>query len=254
MHKARVIVSLALPLLLMGAGAAAQERLTDANLVYNGGFERLREGAPDGWFGEGGELCTSTARTGKHSLKLEPGAKLLALGIASVPTLKYLVGGWLKSAGNRDCGLCVESYAPFDMPVSTVRLPVRQAAGECAYVEQLIEVPQHAASLAIGVYNDGAAAVRADEVFAYERYQARLQKTDTPPLIDGRLDDPCWAEASVGAEDWITTTGKVARQQTRVFCCYDDGHLYIGFRLYTSAPHRLKADETRDDFYVWRDD
>jgi len=234
--------------------AASGAVLTGANLIYNSSFERLHEGKVDAWFGEGGELCISMAHAGNQCLKLKAGAKLSALGIAAGPTLKYVVGGWFKSDGNLDCGLTVDFYGPTGGLVGNVAIPVTRADNEWEYIEGLVEVPFNAVSLTIGVYNSGEATVRADDITAIERYQARLAKTATPPVIDGSLDDACWVGASVGDEDWITTQGKVARQQTRVFCCYDDDHLYIAFRLYTSAPHALKADETSADGYVWRDD
>ncbi len=225
-----------------------------ANLIYNGSFERLREGRVDGWFGDGGAVDTSMAHLGEQSLKLEAGAKLSALGIASCPTLKYLIGGWFKSDGNRDCGLTVDFYAPVSGLVGNVTIPVTRADNEWEHLERLVEVPLNTGSISVGVYNSGETAVRADDITTIERYQARLKRTDTPPLIDGSLDDPCWLDASVGDEDWITTKGQVARQQTRVFCCYDDDYLYIAFRLYTSKPRGLKVDTTSDDGPVWRDD
>ena len=47
---------------------------TGANLIYNGGFERLRDGAIDGWSGEGAASCEDAAHTGNRSMKLQPGA------------------------------------------------------------------------------------------------------------------------------------------------------------------------------------
>lgn len=261
MRKPLLAVTVAVTLLLaivITLPAAAQKPgeavATGANLIYNGSFERLREGKVDGWFGEGGDVCINMAYRGNQSLKLKAGAKLSALGIASCPTLKYVVGGWFRSDGNRNCGLSVDFYAPAVGLVGNITVPVTRADNEWEYIERLVEVPFEAASVSVGVYNSGDETVRADSIATIERYQARLKKIATPPVIDGCLDDPCWLNASVGDEDWITTKGKVARQQTRVFCCYDDDYLYIAFRLYTTKPRGLKADTTFDDGPVWRDD
>lgn len=50
----------------------------------------------------------------------------------------------------------------------------------------------------------------------------------SPPVIDGRLDDPCWAEAA-GSSDFRNFRDglRPATQQTVVRLCYDAGTLYV---------------------------
>lgn len=230
------------------------DRADAANLIYNGSFERLQDGEVDGWFGNGAEACGDEAHSGLQSLLVAPAGRLGAMGIATAQTLKYRVGGWVKSEGNSECGLLVDFYTYGGQWVNGEIIHVPLASGDWEYVESTITVPTGIAGMSVSVYNAGESAIYADDIAVYELYQARLRETDVPPQLDGVLDDACWEDASVGDEDWLTTKGKVAKQQTRVFSCYDDDHLYIAFRLYTRKPKDLKADETRDDFYVWRDE
>ena len=224
------------------------------SLVYNGGFERVNEGAPDGWFGRGAHVSAEAAQGGQYGLVLGPGASVSALGIASVATLKYDISGWMRSEGNAGCGVRADFFAPDGRLVGSSRILFDDAIGGWQWAEQRVEVPVGAGCIVLTAYNDGETSVSVDDLACYEVYQARLQKTSSPPSIDGRLDDACWAGASVGDEPWITTRGAVAKQQTAVFACYDDDYLYVAFRLFTRDAKRLKVDETRDDFYVWRDD
>lgn len=247
-----VLVCMCLPCAADSAEVASE--IDTENLIYNASFEQMRDGRVDGWFGNGAEACGDEAYSGVQSLKVSQGGRLGALGIATTQTLKYRVGGWLKSDGNSDCGLLVDFYTYGGQWVQGERIQAQVAAGEWEYVEATITVPRGMGGMSVSAYNAGEAAAYVDDVVAYELYQARLTKTDMPPVIDGVLDDSCWEDASVGDEDWMTTKGTVAKQQTRVFACYDDDTLYIAFRLYTKKPKGLKADETRDDFYVWRDE
>jgi hypothetical protein len=248
-----LVLATALIACLAGIRADAAEA-EKPNLVYNHSFERLRDGAPDGWFHTAVRATAKTARTGQRSLVVEPGAQISSMGIASLPTLKYRVGGFFRPGDVKDCGLMVSYYDTQGETIGTEKMPVPTTGDEWISIESLVEVPFGAGGLTVGVYNDGDRPVYADDISALEWYQFRPPKTDDPPVIDGRLNDECWKGAGVGEEDWITVDGKVAKQQTRVFACYDNDHLYVGFRLYTARPHDLKSVETRDDFYVWRDE
>jgi len=55
--------------------------------------------------------------------------------------------------------------------------------------------------------------------------------TGTPPLIDGILDDTCWASADV-ATDFVPRGAErtePATPQTAVRFCYDSSALYVAF-------------------------
>jgi hypothetical protein len=63
-------------------------------------------------------------------------------------------------------------------------------------------------------------------------------RTDTPPQIDGRLDDPAWADAPVieGFTQRDPAEGAPVSERTEVRILYDDQALYIGARLFDRHP------------------
>lgn len=74
-------------------------------------------------------------------------------------------------------------------------------------------------------------------------------RTATPPVLDGRLDDPVWAQApSVsGFETFIPEFGKKQAEQTTAYMAYDDENLYFAFRCLDPHPELIKASLTRRD-------
>ncbi|MBI4541350.1 MAG: carbohydrate binding family 9 domain-containing protein [Gemmatimonadetes bacterium] len=73
--------------------------------------------------------------------------------------------------------------------------------------------------------------------------------------IDGRLDEALWAQAPV-ASDFIQIqpqAGSPATERTEVRVLYDDEALYVGARLYDSAPDSIVARLARRDDDVYSD-
>jgi len=84
------------------------------------------------------------------------------------------------------------------------------------------------------------------------------------PTIDGKADDPCWAEASM--IDFLATTrgfnsqppmrfgidGMLAASTVRV--CYDDKYLYVHFECMERLMPMLKRNMAERDGAVWKDD
>jgi len=68
-----------------------------------------------------------------------------------------------------------------------------------------------------------------------------------PPAIDGRLDDPAWAQASVARDFWISDQQRAPSEQTEVLILADDRNLYFGFKVYDSQPNAIEAIQTRRD-------
>jgi len=71
------------------------------------------------------------------------------------------------------------------------------------------------------------------------------------PAIDGRLDDAAWAAAPVltGFTQKEPKEGEPATERTEVRIVYDDHALYVGARMYSSDPARIRAPVSRRD--VW---
>jgi len=74
-------------------------------------------------------------------------------------------------------------------------------------------------------------------------------KTDTPPVLDGKLDDPAWESALkvTGFKTFQPDYGKDPHYRTIAYAVYDKENLYIGYRCYDSSPKKIKATVTKRD-------
>jgi hypothetical protein len=68
-------------------------------------------------------------------------------------------------------------------------------------------------------------------------------KTDTPPVIDGVLDDAMWkrAPSETGFKTYHPDYGKDMKENTIVYYAYDRENLYFAFRCFDSLPGKIKA-------------
>jgi hypothetical protein len=67
-----------------------------------------------------------------------------------------------------------------------------------------------------------------------------IHKTESPPVIDGRLDDPVW-QLATRFDRFMTFKpdyGKVTSEDTVVLMAYDRKHIYFGFDCRDSEPPR----------------
>jgi hypothetical protein len=78
-------------------------------------------------------------------------------------------------------------------------------------------------------------------------------RTDTPPTIDGRLDDPIWQAAPLGESfvDILGDSGPTPSLETRFSMLWDDDHLYVAATL--EEPH-VWATLTERDARIFEDD
>ncbi|MDH5406968.1 MAG: carbohydrate binding family 9 domain-containing protein, partial [Candidatus Aminicenantes bacterium] len=74
-------------------------------------------------------------------------------------------------------------------------------------------------------------------------------KTDTPPVIDGILDDPVWQKAPhiTGFKTYHPDFGKEMVDATVAYYAYDRENLYFAFRCFDSQPDKIKASVTSRD-------
>ncbi len=78
----------------------------------------------------------------------------------------------------------------------------------------------------------------------------RAHRADTPPSIDGRLDEPIWTSAEFAGNfrQFEPNEGEPATERTEVRVLYDNTALYLGVRLYDSDPGKIvKRLSRRDD-------
>jgi hypothetical protein len=77
----------------------------------------------------------------------------------------------------------------------------------------------------------------------------KVPKADTPPVIDGKLDDTAWQQAAVFT-DFKTLKpdfGLPPSEKTEAYLIYDHENLYLGFRCYDREPEKIKATVTSRD-------
>lgn len=80
-------------------------------------------------------------------------------------------------------------------------------------------------------------------------------RTQQPPVIDGRLDDPAWRVAAQ-ITDFVQRRpldGAPASESTEVYIAYDSERIYFGFRAVYSSPELVRANRVDRD-QIWNDD
>ncbi len=87
------------------------------------------------------------------------------------------------------------------------------------------------------------------------RPTVRPPRTQTPPDIDGRLDDAAWETAATITEftQQAPLEGAPATEDTEVYITYDSDHLYFGFHLHYTDPSIMRANRVDRDT-AWQDD
>lgn len=82
-------------------------------------------------------------------------------------------------------------------------------------------------------------------------------RCDHAPVIDGKLDDPCWQTLPVMDQfyKYWTPTPEPPPLKTAARLCYDDRGLYMGITMYEDHMDKIRARvERRDDPETWMDD
>lgn len=85
---------------------------------------------------------------------------------------------------------------------------------------------------------------------AQEKYPPLVPyKTDTPPIIDGKLDDPVWqtAPSVSGFKTWLPDYGIDMSENTQVYSAYDRENFYVAFRCWDSQPDKIKSSVSSRD-------
>jgi len=86
--------------------------------------------------------------------------------------------------------------------------------------------------------------------------EVRVVRTDTPPTIDGRLDEEAWRDAAVIRDltQVEPAEGRPPSQATQVYLLYDRDFLFIGVRARDSQPDRIIARDMERDSAFRSDD
>jgi hypothetical protein len=76
----------------------------------------------------------------------------------------------------------------------------------------------------------------------------RCLRTNHPPRIDGRLDEPCWQKAVRSPRFVDLVTGRPGLYDTRMAALWDEEALYVGFWI--EEPD-VRAGLTERDSFLW---
>lgn len=100
------------------------------------------------------------------------------------------------------------------------------------------------------------AGARAQDAPAEPTKTVRVIRVDTPPVIDGVLDEAVWlqAEAITDFHQVRPGNGTPPSERTEVYLLYDDDALYIGARLGDSEPDQIAANTMRHGVGLGRTD
>ncbi len=81
------------------------------------------------------------------------------------------------------------------------------------------------------------------------RPKIRPTRADTPPNIDGRLDDPIWQTAVkiTEFEQYEPVDGVPPTELTDMYIAYDSDHIYFAFYAYYSDPSIMRANRVDRD-------
>jgi hypothetical protein len=79
-------------------------------------------------------------------------------------------------------------------------------------------------------------------------------RTDTAPVIDGKLDEPCWSQANIATDFTNYKTERLSEEQTLVRVLYDDENLYVAFECLEPDPNLIIAVERKYDQSLWEED
>ncbi len=84
-----------------------------------------------------------------------------------------------------------------------------------------------------------------------------IYRTDTPPVLDGKMDDPCWQQAEVAGDfRRLFKKSEAAHPNTEARVCYDARYLYFYYKMYDDKIDKLQVgmpDDARDIMDVNKD-
>ncbi len=89
-----------------------------------------------------------------------------------------------------------------------------------------------------------------------QRKSFEIHRTESPPVIDGKLDDAVWRDAAI-VDDFhqtVPTDGGKPSERTIVHVTYDDEYLYIAANLLDSEPAAIQARQMIQGKLFWSDD
>ena len=84
----------------------------------------------------------------------------------------------------------------------------------------------------------------------------RIDASQSPPIIDGDISDPVWAQAAIIEEFYQVEPedGATPTQRTRAYITYDRRNLYVAIYSYDTDPDLIRANQMKRDPRLQDDD
>ena len=240
------------------------------NLLRNPGFEE-GDALPKSWGryppkDAGGNRIvrdTRVARSGKASglvwsvAPYEAGKPWMQFNQYGLPVeggTTVIVSLWTRGEGVGPGNAGLHFYDPRGghLGFAKIASPKDAKAGEWAYVRESVSVPEAAAKLGFAAYAAEKGKTWFDDCAVIATPTATAARAT--PTVDGRLDEPCWADARAIARFAVHTGARLAAARTRAWLAYDDDKLYVAFECPHPDTAALRAQATRHDGDVWLDD
>jgi hypothetical protein len=79
-------------------------------------------------------------------------------------------------------------------------------------------------------------------------------RTETAPVIDGKIDEACWSQANVAADFTDYYMERLAVEQTSVRVLYDDENIYFAFECLEPDPNGIVGVERKYDQTLHEED
>lgn len=88
-------------------------------------------------------------------------------------------------------------------------------------------------------------------IFAFTQNKSYTTKriNPTPPVIDGKFDDPCWSHIEWGGDfvQFEPYEDTLPSQKTTFAVLYDDNNLYVAIKAYDTEPEKINKRLSRRD-------
>ena len=96
----------------------------------------------------------------------------------------------------------------------------------------------------------------AEKVPSPEQKRLDVYATSAPPVIDGKMDDPCWKDTAVTDRFHVFKTGAEPKEATEARVTYDAENLYVFITCHESQLDQIRATRPQDqpDENVFNDD
>jgi hypothetical protein len=108
--------------------------------------------------------------------------------------------------------------------------------------------------LACGFGYAGEAAQPAGGKKAFTPPVVQAVYVDAAPVIDGKLDDPCWSQAARLEGFFAPNVDQPSPEETIGLICVDSTAIYVGVICRDRTPEDIKGTETRRNGEIWNDD